>query len=440
MRFLASEVANAVAGTLVGPDTLVDGAAIDSRELVGGQLFVPIIGARDGHDFIAAALERGAAAYLTSRPPGEGATAGVPAIVVDDTAAALTAWGVAARSRLRAPVVGITGSVGKTTTKDLLTAVLAHRYRTHASLRSFNNELGVPLTLLNAPDDTEATVVEMGARGHGHIAELCEVARPTIGVVTTVELVHTEMFGDLEAVAEAKGELVEALPADGVAVLNADNPFVAGMAARTSARVVTIGVKGEVRATGVEVDGDLRTRFELCSPWGSAEVVLGVRGAHNVHNALAAAAVGLACGVEVAAVAEGLGQAEGSPWRMDLRRAASGLYVLNDAYNAGPASMEAALHALARLDAQRRIAVLGPMAELGDHQEAAHRRVAEVAANLGIEVLAVGTDDYGVPSVPDVDAAFERLGSGSLGEGDAVLVKGSRVAGLERLAHRLHGA
>ncbi|MEJ5256359.1 MAG: UDP-N-acetylmuramoyl-tripeptide--D-alanyl-D-alanine ligase [Acidimicrobiales bacterium] len=434
MRFLASEVANAVAGTLVGPDVVVDGAAIDSRELLGGELFVPIIGARDGHDFIAAALERGAAAYLTSRTPVDATGAG-PAITVEDTAVALRALGELARSRLRPPVVGITGSVGKTTTKDLLTAVLAHRYRTHASLRSFNNELGVPLTLLNAPDGTEATVVEMGARGHGHIAELCEVARPTIGVVTTVELVHTEMFGDLESVAEAKAELVEALPADGVAVLNADNPFVADMAARTSAWVLTIGVKGEVRATGVEVDGELRTRFELCSPWGSAEVVLGVRGAHNVHNALAAAAVGLACGVEVEAVAEGLGQAEGSPWRMELRHGANGLAVLNDAYNAGPASMEAALHALARLEARRRIAVLGPMAELGDHQEAAHRRVAEVAAKLGIEVLAVGTDDYGVPSVPDVDAAFERLGS--LGEGDAVLVKGSRVAGLERLAQLL---
>ncbi len=436
-----SEVAAAVSGTVVGTagdEATVDGAAIDSREMLGGELFVPIMGVRDGHDFITAAVERGAAAYLTSRAAEAMATAEVPAVVVDDTAAALSTLGGLARSRLAGPVVGITGSVGKTTTKDLLTAVLGHRYRTHASLRSFNNELGVPLTLVNAPDDTEATVVEMGARGHGHIAELCQVARPTVGVVTTVELVHTEMFGDLESVAAAKGELIESLPDEGVAVLNADNPFVAEMAARTSARVVTIGKRGEVHAAAVEVDGDLRTRFELRSPWGSTEVVLAVRGAHNVHNALAAAAVGLVCGVDLAAVAEGLGQAEGSPWRMDLRRAPSGLQVLNDAYNAGPASMEAALHALARLDADRRIAVLGPMAELGDHHEAAHRRVAELAVALGIEVLAVGTDDYGVASVPDADAALESLGP--LGEGDAVLVKGSRVAGLEHLAHLLHGA
>ncbi len=436
-----SEVAAAVSGTVVGAagdEATVDGAAIDSREMVGGELFVPIIGGRDGHDFIAAAVERGAAAYLTSRATEAVPTTEVPAVVVDDTAAALSTLGGLARSRLAGPVVGITGSVGKTTTKDLLTAVLGHRFRTHASLRSFNNELGVPLTLVNAPDDTEATVVEMGARGHGHIAELCQVACPTVGVVTTVELVHTEMFGDLESVAAAKGELIESLPDDGVAVLNADNPFVAEMATRTSARVVTIGKRGEVHAIAVEVDGDLRTRFELRSPWGSTEVVLAVRGAHNVHNALAAAAVGLVCGVDLAAVAEGLGHAEGSPWRMDLRRAPGGLQVLNDAYNAGPASMEAALHALARLDADRRIAVLGPMAELGDHHEAAHRRVAELAAALGIEVLAVGTDDYGVASVPDTDAALEALGP--LGEGDAVLIKGSRVAGLERLAHLLHGA
>jgi UDP-N-acetylmuramoyl-tripeptide--D-alanyl-D-alanine ligase len=436
-----SEVAAVVSGTVVGAagdESTVDGAAIDSREMVGGELFVPIMGVRDGHDFITAAVERGAAAYLTSRTTEAVSTTEVPAVVVDDTAAALSTLGRLARSRLAGPVVGITGSVGKTTTKDLLTAVLGHRFRTHASLRSFNNELGVPLTLVNAPDDTEATVVEMGARGHGHIAELCQVACPTVGVVTTVELVHTEMFGDLESVAAAKGELIESLPDDGVAVLNADNPFVAEMATRTSARVVTIGKRGEVHAIAVEVDGDLRTRFELRSPWGSTQVVLAVRGAHNVHNALAAAAVGLVCGVDLAAVAEGLGQAEGSPWRMDLRRAPSGLQVLNDAYNAGPASMEAALHALARLDADRRIAVLGPMAELGDHHEAAHRRVAELAAALGIEVLAVGTNDYGVASVPDADAALEALGP--LGEGDAVLVKGSRVAGLERLAHLLHGA
>jgi UDP-N-acetylmuramoyl-tripeptide--D-alanyl-D-alanine ligase len=276
----------------------------------------------------------------------------------------------------------------------------------------------------------------MGARGHGHIAELCAVAEPTVGVVTTVEMVHTEMFGGLEAVARAKGELIESLPTDGTAVLNGDNPFVAEMAGRTTARVLTVGLEaGDLRAEDVDLSAELRAGFRLRSPWGDADVRLGIRGSHNVHNALAAAAVGLVCGVDLADVVVGLEQAEGSPWRMELRRAASGAMVLNDAYNAGPASMKAALHALARIDARRRFAVLGPMAELGEHHGPAHREVAFQAELLDIELIAVAAPDYTGESLPDIDAALDRLGQ--LGEHDAVLVKGSRVAGLERLAHEL---
>jgi UDP-N-acetylmuramoyl-tripeptide--D-alanyl-D-alanine ligase len=418
---------------MVGPDVEVAGASIDSRELVLGELFVPVVAERDGHDFIESALERGAPAYLTAVPAASEGPG--TAILVPDTNEAFALLGAAARSRLPAPVVGITGSVGKTTTKDLATAVLARRLRTHASLRSFNNELGVPLTLVNAPDGTEATIVEMGARGPGHIAELCAIARPTIGVVTVVDMVHIEMFGGLEAVAAAKGELVESLPADGFAVLNADNPFVAEMAERTRAEVVTVGLAGDVRADDVEISDDLRASFLMRSPWGDAEVQLGIRGLHNVHNALAAAAVGLVCGIDLADVVAGLAQAEGSPWRMELRRAPSGAMVLNDAYNAGPASMKAALHALARVEARRRVAVLGPMAELGEHHELAHREVALQAEAFDIELLAVAAPDYTGETLPDVDAALERLGQ--LGEGDAVLVKGSRIAGLERLAEVL---
>jgi UDP-N-acetylmuramoyl-tripeptide--D-alanyl-D-alanine ligase len=423
-----------VGGTMIGADVEVSGVSIDSRELVLGELFVPVVAERDGHEFIEAALERGAPAYLTAAP--EAVDGPGTAVLVDDTGVALARLGQAARRRLPSPVVGITGSVGKTTTKDLVSSVLGLRLRTHASLRSFNNELGVPLTLVNAPDDTEATVVEMGARGLGHIAELCEVAAPTIGVVTTVEMVHTEMFGDLDAIARAKGELIEALPADGTAVLNADNPFVAEMAERTDARVLLVGIDaGDIRADGVELSAELQARFRLASPWGDAEVELGIRGSHNVHNALAAAAVGLVCGLDLSEVVRGLAQAEGSPWRMELRRAAGGAMVLNDAYNAGPASMNAALHALARIDARRRIAVLGPMAELGEHHEQAHREVALQAELFDIELIAVAAPDYTGESLPDIDAALDRLGQ--LGEHDAVLVKGSRVAGLERLAHQL---
>jgi UDP-N-acetylmuramoyl-tripeptide--D-alanyl-D-alanine ligase len=432
VKFLASEIARAVGGRLVGPDVEVHGAAIDSRLVRAGQLFIPVTGERDGHDFITAARDAGAVATLTSRAP----EAGITSIVVPDTAAAFTTLGAYARTRLGERVVGITGSVGKTSTKDLTTAALGRLHVVTASEKSFNNELGVPLTLVNAHDDTDVAVIEMGARGAGHIAGLCEIAQPTIAVVTAVELVHAELMGDLEAIARAKGELPASLPPGGVAVLNGADERVAAMAGRTSARSVLYGVDhGEVQAAGVELGADLRARFRLESSWGSTDVHLGVRGLHHVGNALAAATVALLCDVPVDEVAAGLEMSELSPWRMELRTAASGARVLNDAYNAGPASTEAALRALAHLDAARHHAVLGPMAELGEQGPAEHRRIADLAAALGVELVALATTDYGVAPVPDVGAAVAALGE--LGPDDAVLVKGSRVAGLERLAELL---
>lgn len=432
MHLRASDLASAVGGRLVGPDVVVDGATNDSRAVLPGQLFVPIVAERDGHAFIGAALAAGASAYLTSVGAGSGS-----AIEVDDTAAALTAAGRFARDLLPDRVVGVTGSVGKTSVKDLLAVVLATRWPTAASARSFNNELGVPLTLLGAPDGTEAVVVEMGARSVGHVAELCRVARPTVGIVTRVAPAHLEVFGTIEDVAVAKGELIEALPADGTAVLNADDPRVAAMAGRGPAAVVTFGEQGEVRAERVVLDDHLVASFRLVSPWGALdEVRLAVRGRHQVDNALAAAAAALSQGVPVESVAEGLGAARLSPWRMELGTAPGGALVLNDAYNANPASMEAALRALAELPASRRTAVLGPMAELGATGRAEHRAVAELARGLGIEVLGFATADYGAPVVfTSCQEAARRLAH--LGPGDAVLVKGSRVAGLERLAELL---
>jgi UDP-N-acetylmuramoyl-tripeptide--D-alanyl-D-alanine ligase len=333
-------------------------------------------------------------------------------------------------------VVGITGSVGKTSTKDLLAAALARRYRVGASAKSFNNELGVPLTVLNAKDDVEALVVEMGARGKGHIAALCAVARPTVGVVTTVGLSHSEFFGTIEDVVVAKGELVEALPRQGTAVLNADVALVAGMASRSVARVLTFGLKeGDVRAEEVALDDDLRPTFRLQTPWGAADVRLEVRGRQQVGNALAAAAAALACDMEVDEVAAGLGDARLSPWRMQLERAPSGALVLNDAYNANPLSTEAALRALADLPAGRRTAVLGVMAELGDVGPSEHARLGALAAELGIRLIAVAAPDYGGEQVGDPDEALRLLGP--IGPGDAVLVKGSRAAGLETVAGTL---
>ncbi|MEM9203650.1 MAG: UDP-N-acetylmuramoyl-tripeptide--D-alanyl-D-alanine ligase [Actinomycetota bacterium] len=441
MRWVTSEVAAAVGGRLVGGDVVIDRVTQDSREIdpaTGSWLFVPLVAERDGHDFVPAAASAGMAATFASWPIDAG---GAAVIEVDDTAAALVALGAAARDRLGdAAVIGITGSVGKTTTKDLLASILREDRSTHANVRSFNNEIGVPLTLLGAPDGTEAVVLEMGARGIGHIRMLCEIGRPTLSIVTTVGAAHTSEFGSVEAVAVGKREIVEALPAEadgGVAVLNADNPYVAAMADHTDARVVTFGAVADVRAVDLRIDDDLVPSFRLLSPVGEIEVVLGGRGAHLVDNALAASAAALALGVPLEAVARGLGRSELSPNRMAVHATASGARVIDDSYNANPMSVAAALDALAAGDASRRVAVLGVMAELGADSASEHERMVAVARERGVEVIAIAAPQYGAGAthVADIDAALDALGP--VGSDDAVLVKGSRVAGLERLAARL---
>ncbi|MCU1355395.1 MAG: UDP-N-acetylmuramoylalanyl-D-glutamyl-2,6-diamin opimelate/D-alanyl-D-alanylligase [Acidimicrobiales bacterium] len=439
MRFSTSEVAAATGGELFGRDTEIDGATIDSRRIVPGQLFVPIVAERDGHEFISAAIRAGADAYLTSGPIEAGT-----AIRVTDTAAALTALGSRARDELGPRVVGVTGSVGKTSLKDLLAAAAATTWPTTASAGSFNNELGVPLTLVNAPDGTTCTIVEMGARGRGHIAALCETARPTVAVVTVVAGVHLEAFGSIDDVAAGKAELPASLPADGTAVLNADDERVAAMASATRATVLTFGTegRGEVRASRIVLDGDLRPSFDLHSPWGHATIRLAVAGRHQVTNALGAAAAAMAMGATPEAVAEGLAGARLSAMRMDLRTAPPGFRVLDDSYNANPTSMRAAIDALAGLEASgRRIAVLGTMHEIGAGHEAAHREIARYAAAAGIAVVSVAEPAYEVAGEDATDTpavAVERLGSLALGPDDVVLVKASRAAGLEAVVAALH--
>ena len=437
VRFALSDVAGIVGGELLGADVAVDGVSTDSRTLTAGELFVPLIAERDGHEFIVAAIEAGAAACLARRdrladlhPPG------VPLVVVTDTGIALGALGAAARARFEGRVVGITGSVGKTSTKDLLAATLGGVGAVHASPASFNNAIGVPLTLLGVTGTEWALVVEIGANAPGEIADLAALARPEVGVVTAVAAAHTAAFGTVDGVAREKSELVAALPPSGAAVLNADDPRVAAMAARTEAQVVTYGFDaGDIRAGAVTLDSGLRASFELATPWGRAPVRLQAAGLHTAHNALGAAAVALVLGVDIEAVTDGLGRAELSPWRMAVATAPSGALVINDAYNANPASAAAALRALAAAPARRRVAVLGVMAELGDRHGAEHAAVAALAAELGIELLSVDEAAYGTQPVPDVAAALAALGP--LGPGDAVLVKGSRVAGLEAVANAL---
>ena len=445
MRWTLDDIAAVTGGHLHGDGaTTVVGVTQDSRDVQPGMLFVPLQGERDGHQFITQAVAAGAAAYLTANGPSAGDAV---AVEVEDTLAALAALASAARARLEAvPVVGVTGSVGKTTTKDLLAAVLGRDRRVWASTRSFNNEIGVPLTLLSAPEDVEALVVEMGSRGPGHIAELCRTARPTMGVVTTVGLSHTSELGSLAAVVSAKRELVEALPAaadGGVAFLNAGVPTVSAMASGATARVVTYGTGGEVRARDVTVDDELTPRFVLQSPGGEVAVELGVRGLHSVDNALAAAAVGLELGVSLEAVAAGLAEPALSPLRMEVVRVVGGARLLNDCYNANPLSMRAALHALAALPARRRIAVLGTMAELGDFEAGEHAAIGSLAGRLDVQIVAVDAPGYSsgegtVTEAVGIEGAVTALSElGGLNVDDAVLVKGSRVAGLERLVARL---
>jgi UDP-N-acetylmuramoyl-tripeptide--D-alanyl-D-alanine ligase len=445
VRFSASELAAHLGATLLGPDVPVAGASIDSRTIEAGQLFVPIVAERDGHDFIGAAVDAGAPAYLTEAPPGETDLPGGPvvrhatAVLVEDTSSALLALGALARGRI-AGAVGITGSVGKTTTKDLLAACLGPVGPTAASRRSFNNELGLPLTLLNAPDDTRWAVLEMGARGPGHIALLAGVARPDVGIVTSVALAHTEFLVDLDGVARAKAELVAALPESGAAVLNFDDPRVHAMGLDSPCPVLGYSERAhpgaQVLAEDVQMGADLRPRFRLRTPWGDGEVHLALHGVQAVPDALAAAAAALWWGVPLSAVVSGLAEAVGSPLRMEVHRVVGGPVTVVDCYNANPASTEAALRSLAALPATRRLALLGVMAELGEHAVSEHRRMAVLADQLGVEVVGYRTDLYGPTRVDDPSAAAGMLeGTGPAG---AVLVKGSRMAQLEDVVRLLN--
>jgi UDP-N-acetylmuramoyl-tripeptide--D-alanyl-D-alanine ligase len=432
VRILASQAAAAVGGRLIGPDVEFDGASFDSRSTKPGQLFVPIVAERDGHEFIGAARTAGSPVHLTHEP--DPFRRDGTAIEVADTGQALLALAAWARRRLAAQVVGVTGSVGKTSTKDLMAAACGAGRRTTANERSFNNDQGLPVTILNAPDDTEVLILEMGMRGFGHISRLCEVARPDIGVVTVVGEAHTELVGGIEGVATAKGELVEALPASGVAVLNVDDPRVAAMADRTGARVVTFGSTGDVRVGGIQLDELARATFTVESPWGSGVVRLGVPGAHMVPNAAAGLAVAGVVGVDLGEAIDALARATMSGMRMELTTAPSGATIVNDAYNANPTSMRAAVESLSSMQADRRVAVLGLMAEIED-PEPAHREIAEYARSLGIELFAVGTDLYGIEPLDGPEAAVAAVGP--IGPSDIVLVKASRSAGLERVVAAL---
>ncbi|MGX1774606.1 UDP-N-acetylmuramoyl-tripeptide--D-alanyl-D-alanine ligase [Nocardia brasiliensis] len=480
------EIADVVGGTLhdvPDPEVRVTGSVeFDSRRIGSGDLFLALPGEHvDGHDYAGAAIAAGATAVLAARPVG------VPAIVVAPNpgsvpsssvalsgdsdgsgAAVLAALADLARAsvqRLTAAgsltVIGVTGSSGKTSTKDLLAAVLVPLGPVVAPPGSFNNELGHPWTALRANAETRFLVLELSARGPGHIAALAEVAPPAIGVVLNVGTAHLGEFGSREAIAKTKGELVQALPPTGLAVLNADDPQVAAMAARTTARVVTVGLSegADIRATDVRLDDAARAGFTLHTAAGSVPVRLAVHGEHQVGNALSATAVALECGAELDAIAAALSGAHAaSARRMDVRTTTDGVTVVNDSYNANPDSVRAALKALVTMarsgeTPRRSWAVLGEMGELGEESVLEHDRIGRLAVRLDVHRLvvvgsgrpsramhqgAVMEGSWGEESilVPDIGAAIALLDD-EIESGDVVLVKASKSVGLWEVAEHL---
>jgi UDP-N-acetylmuramoyl-tripeptide--D-alanyl-D-alanine ligase len=455
-----AEVAGATGGVLHGPagagEIVIDGPVVtDSRAAAAGSLYVARIGAElDGHVFVGAARDAGAVAALTTRFVDE-----LPCVVVPDIQEAFVAVARAVLARARdLRVIGITGSSGKTSTKDLLGTVLSAAAPTIAPEGSFNSEVGVPLTVCRVEDSTRFLVVEMGARGVGHIHYLTTIAPPQVGIVLNVGTAHVGEFGSRDAIAHTKAELVRALSSDGVAVLNADDPVVREMAEETTARVVLVGEDpaATVRAESVRLDASARATFELVTPAGRRAVQLRLVGRHHVGNALAVVATALECGLDLDLVVGALQEATPvSRWRMEVTERADGVTVVNDAYNANPDSMHAALAALAAMGASRRTwAVLGSMLELGDESESGHREVGADAVAQHVTQLVVvgeaaraiadgalaaqgqGPTATEVRAVPTAEAAAELLAA-ELRSGDVVLFKSSRDAGLRWLGDRI---
>ncbi len=447
-----AEIADVVGGEVAGEGgvRVTAEATLDSRDVRPGGLFVALAGERaDGHDFAEAAAGAGAAATLGSRPTA------LPTVVVGDVTDALGRLARHVRDRSGATVLALTGSQGKTGTKDYLAAILEPLGPTVATRGNLNNELGVPLTVLRAEESTAYLVVEMGARGAGHIAALCDIARPDAAAVLNVGSAHLGEFGSREAIAAAKGEIVEGLDERGTAVLAAHDPLVAPMAERTQGRVLTFGPAAsgaDVAWDGLAVDDLARPRFLLAHAGASRPVALRQVGRHQAANAVAAAALALAAGATLDQAAAGLAAAEASSrWRMEVGERADGTVVLNDAYNANPESVEAALGTLAEIGAARggrTVAVLGDMLELGDGERAAHAGVGAAAARLGVDALvavgpltayaaeaARGTDGWAGEAVAtagrDEAEAWVRQ---NVRAGDVVLVKASRGGALERVA------
>ena len=446
------EFARACGGRLAGADAAYTDVVSDSRTLQAGQLFVALKGPTfNGRDFLPAALAAGAAgAVVDAAQP-----VALPQIVVGDTQAALTRAARSFRSAFSGPLIGVAGSNGKTTAKEMLAAILAEAGVCLATRGNLNNHIGVPLTLLRLTAEHRFAVVEMGANHAGEVAALVEVARPTIGLITNAGAEHLEGFGSLEGVARAEGEMVAGLAPTATAVINADDEFAGLWRGMTRARVVTFGVRepadfraGEVRTT---LDaGGFRTRFRLHGPQGPVDIELAVGGAHNIANAAAAAAAAAAAGASLAQIAAGLAAVRAVAGRLQFKRTLSGAWLIDDSYNANPSSMRAAIEVLGALEGRRWL-VLGDMGELGGFALKAHADVGELARAAGIERLyatgelmerAVESFGAGAQWFADAGTLTQALNRAleSAGAQVRVLVKGSRFNRLERVVDALTGA
>lgn len=449
IEFTLTQVVAAVAGDVLKEKNISFGDIFtDTRKVSPNGLFIALCGERfDGHEFVAQAIAGGASGVIVSRDYDDDELKAFDASVikVEDTTLAYQALGLAYRRRFAIPIVAVTGSNGKTTTKDLTAAVLGMRFKVLKTEANFNNEIGLPMTLLQLNSNHQAAVVEMGMRGRGQIAALMKAAEPTVGVVTNVGETHIELLGSLENIAAAKGEMVECLSPEGTVILNTDNPYVEAMAAKARGKVVRFGLgeRADVRAVDIVSSGK-QTEFQCVWQGEKYPMRLPLIGTHNVYNALAAIAAGLTLGVPMAAIQAGLEIPDIAHMRLEIKE--TGQYtIINDAYNASPASMRAAIETLSGFAKGRKIAVLGDMLELGDFAVEAHRQVGEILAQHQIacvftvgklgEIIAISAKEHGVhhaASFHSHEAAAEALKQ-VLATGDTVLLKGSRGMKMEKL-------
>jgi UDP-N-acetylmuramoyl-tripeptide--D-alanyl-D-alanine ligase len=441
MRALTShDIADAIGAAAVGEPAHAETLVADSRTVVPGVAFAAVAG---GHGFVAAALA-GGAPYVVVQDASvvpDGATA----IVVDDVVVALGAIASHVRSQASYDVVGITGSTGKTLTKDFVAAALRTSLRVHATPKSFNAEIGVPLTVLSAPADTQVLVAELAARRPGEIAELCEIVRPRTGVITGIGKAHLELFGSREVIARTKSELIASLPADGLAVVPSDDDFVNLFSRSAAARIAAVGPGARVAYGADRIDRAGRTHGWVRVDGERLPVTLPVPGRPLMRNAALAVRVAMECGVPAPEAAAVLEHAPLSSWRMEILEVGTRT-IVNDAYNSNPTSLAAALRAARELSAGRELwAVLGHMAELGPTSGAEHERMGALAAALGYAgIVVLGEEAAGLSvgaggiahRVHSLAEAAEAVRTVT-GEASVVLIKASRVAGLERLVEQL---